>query len=240
MRKGVFRLTDSFTPAMDAIRQMGFPPKNEVKTLRDSFDEKGLSVHLFLDVDGTMAVYHRFTDNLNGKKLVMQEWTQGEVPLPKSGVCMEMGRFVIALGFRKTDSLFDCFVLMGLMYAQRAGYDFVVTGIRDERNLINRCQELGFDVEEKRTDVTIPKGGSFKARTLIFDLRRNGHKLEPLFKAHSAVLAAKGMTLDYEFLNSVSRVVPISSEATPVSRISQGLFHPSAKAGEHFMPRSRL
>ncbi len=207
-RKATFKLTDTFTEPMDEIRRIGFPIKGNAKSLRDEFDDKGKCLHLTLVINGEIAVYHRFTDNLHKRKLVMQHWTEDKAPVPPSDTCMEMGRFVVAPKFRNIPGLFDCFILMGLIYAQKAGYRKVATMIKDERNLIKRCEKLGFETEEAVSDCKVPNLGTFRSRTLIFDLKKKGTQLPALFSHASLMLSENHhIKLDASFLKSVKPVV---------------------------------
>ena len=216
-----FKLHDEFTPAMDAIRVTGFPPKDGSKTLRDEFDLKGKSVHLTLEVAGEIAVYHRFTDNLDGRQFVLEPWTNFKAPVPRGEPTMEMGRFVINENLRgHFPDLFDSFVLIGLIYAKKAGYHKVVTAIKDERNLVDRTATLGFDKQNTVVNCVIPHCATVPVRTLVYDLDRNSEQLLPkFFKATTELLKNSNVKLNCDFLNSVNPVVKPESISTLRSKL---------------------
>lgn len=241
-RTATFTISNEFTPSMDAVRQTGFPIKGEAKSLKDEFDEKGQSVHLCLYLDGKIAVNHRFTDNLAGRRLVMEKWTEGKAPVPKSDPCMEMGRFVIAPEFRGLDGLFESFVLIGLIYASKANYTNVATMIKDERSLVTRCKALGFEPQELLTECKVPNSGTIKARTLIYDLRGKRDELDRKFSETSRVLHEKyNITLNTEFLNDVTPVVPLTSKASITKTHFLSQTQPSVPSESRPpIPRSKL
>jgi hypothetical protein len=208
IKTAIFKITTEFTSAMDAIRKMGFPVKEESTTLRDAFDDKSQCVHLFLEIGGEIAVYHRFTNNLENRKLVMQHWTDDKAPVPQSEPCMEMGRFVIAPKFRGIEGLFECVILMGLIYARTANYSKVATMIKCERKLVSRCESLGFESEQLIAECNVPHSGTINACTLIYNLKAKGKKLAPAFLKKSSILWEKyKIILNYKFIYSVTPVV---------------------------------
>lgn len=205
-RIATFSLTETFTPEMDAIRLEGFPPKDNATTLKDSYDEEGKSVHLLLKIDNEVAVYHRFTNNLGGKKSVIQDWTNNQAPTPNEPF-MDMGRFVIGKKFRASNPLFTCFILMGLMYAREQGFEKTVTLIKDERALIKRCEQLGFEVQGKPVPCDVPHFGTIHGRLLTFDLVKKGPNLQGQFDVAAALLLKQNkIQLNWDFLGPKAKI----------------------------------
>ena len=206
-RVATFKIAESYTDKMDEIRKIGFPIKGSATTLRDPFDDKGKCIHLTLEMGNELLVYHRFTDNLNNRKLVMQHWSEEKAPVPSSGRCMEMGRFVVAPKYRNILGLFESFILMGLIYARNAGYDKVATGIKNERNLITRCEKLGFVLDPIVYECKIPNCESINARTLIYDLKKNGNRLDAAYyQATKILFEHKQLKLNKHFLKVITPI----------------------------------
>jgi hypothetical protein len=209
IQTATFTLTNEFSPAIDTIRQQGFPIRGDANTLRDSFDEENQSLHFLLQMrdeagNDEIAVYQRFTNNLNGRKLIMEIQTNNKAPIPKTDEpLMEMGRFVIAPKFQNRD-LLEPFLLMGFIYAYQAGYSKVVTSIRDKRNLIKRCETLGFTVQELVVDSHIPNYMVLPVRTLFFDLKEKGPALNDSFiKASTLLLEKQKIILNTSFIHDI-------------------------------------